>query len=72
MRILDVTCPYCDATYQVAVSDQLTGKGPGHFDCQVCAEVADRWDDSKLRVHRLATLPNNTALRVATKPIPLV
>ena len=71
MRILDVTCPDCGAVYQVAVSDTAIG-GAGQFDCQLCAEVADRWEDSRLRVHRLTAIPNDASLHVGTKPLPLV
>jgi hypothetical protein len=65
MRILDVTCPHCWAMYQVAISDSTIG-GPGRFECQVCAEVADRWEDHRLRAHRLVATSNGF------KPAPLV
>ena len=71
MQIFDMTCPYCGTIYQGAASDTLRGLH-GQFQCQICAEVIDNWDEPKLRVYRIMSPTGEAYLHVATSPPPLV
>lgn len=65
MQIRDVTCQQCRSAYRVAISDSIAGN-PGQFECKVCAEVIDRWTESKLRVYRMMPPEGEAPLPVSS------
>jgi hypothetical protein len=71
MQIFDMTCPYCGTIYKGAISDTVRGL-PDKFQCQICAEALDKWDEPKFRVYRIVSPTGEAYLHASTTPPPLV
>ena len=53
MRIADISCPACGASYEMA--EALSVEGPAdHENCSVCGQTLTRWTDRKLKAFRLS------------------
>ena len=66
MRIADVTCEDCGASYQVAESATVRGSS-GEATCTICGKVLAKWDDGKLKAFRMVIPPH---YKYATVPVP--
>lgn len=66
MKISDIECPTCLASYEVAES--LSAKGsPGSFRCSACDGLLASWKEPKLRAYRLILPP---AYKYPYVPVP--
>jgi uncharacterized Zn finger protein len=52
MKISDIACPSCLASYEVAESVSVKGS-PGRAQCTVCGGLLASWQEPKLRAYRL-------------------
>jgi len=68
MKISDITCPACQASYEVAESISVRGN-PGRAKCAVCGALIESWEEPKLRAYRLV-LPPTTDYPLAAPPSP--
>jgi hypothetical protein len=66
MRISDLTCPSCGASYQAAEATSVLG-WPGEARCVTCGALLDRWQEPKLKAFRLIIAPEH---RYPTLPVP--
>jgi hypothetical protein len=67
MKISDIVCPSCLASYEVAESTSAKGS-PGHAQCAVCGAVLASWQEPKLRAYRLMSPAGHKYPRVPTPP----
>jgi ribosomal protein S27E len=67
MKISDVTCPQCEASYLVAESVSANGS-PGDEICTICGTTLANWSDGKLRAFRLMMSPARKYPRVPAPP----
>jgi hypothetical protein len=63
MKVFDRNCRACGAVYNVAEAETLEG-APGHFNCIVCGDEFDRWDEPTARVCRLVIAAERPSFRV--------
>jgi uncharacterized Zn finger protein len=66
MKISDIACPSCRASYQVAESISVKGS-PGRAQCTVCGELLASWQEPKLKAFRLILPPEH---KYSTVPVP--
>ena len=58
MKITDITCADCGASYQVAES--ATAKGASNeASCAICGNKLAKWDDEKLKAFRMIIPPHH-------------
>jgi hypothetical protein len=57
MKISDIACRHCGASYQMAESASLDGPAGQHC-CAICGDVVAAWDDGTLKTFRLAMPPH--------------
>ncbi len=69
MKISDIVCPSCLASYEVAESTSVKG-GPGRAECSVCGALLASWQESKLRAYRLTSPPGHKYPSVPLPPSP--
>jgi hypothetical protein len=69
MKISDITCPSCLASYEVAESTSAEGR-PGRAQCRVCGGLLASWQESKLRAYRLILHPQHKYSNVPVPPSP--
>jgi predicted Zn finger-like uncharacterized protein len=69
MKISDLTCPSCAASYEVAESMSAKGS-PGQVRCTICGAVLASWQDPKLRAYRLILAPEHKYSSVPVPPSP--
>ena len=69
MKMSDLTCPSCSASYEVAESISAKGN-PGHAQCAICGAMLASWQDSKLRAYRLVLAPEHKYSSVPVPPSP--
>jgi hypothetical protein len=69
MKISDVSCPSCAASYEVAESISKTGT-PGRARCSICGGMLASWQEPKLRVYRLVMPPEHKYSNVPVPPPP--
>lgn len=69
MKMSDITCSSCLASYEVAESVSATGS-PGRAHCTVCGELLASWQEPKLRAYRLILSPELKYSRVPVPPSP--
>jgi uncharacterized Zn finger protein len=70
MKISDITCPSCLASYQVA--EAMSAKGsPGSARCSVCGGLLASWQEPKLRAYRLILAPAHKYSNVPVPPSPV-
>jgi hypothetical protein len=70
MRISDVACPSCPASYEVAESISAKGN-PGQARCAVCGDLLASWQEPKLRAYRLVLPPEHKYPRIPVPPSPM-
>jgi zinc-ribbon domain len=70
MKISDITCPSCLASYEVAESLSVKGR-PGRAQCSVCGELLASWQEPKLKAYRLILPPQHKYPTVPVPPPPL-
>jgi tRNA U54 and U55 pseudouridine synthase Pus10 len=71
MRIADLTCPTCNASYEMA--EAVTIESPAdHENCAVCGETLARWSDYRLKAFRLVIPVERKYASVAVPPSPSV
>ena len=66
MKISDIVCPSCLASYEVAESTSVKGS-PGRAECSVCGALLASWQESKLRAYRLTSPPESARVERSTK-----
>jgi hypothetical protein len=69
MKISDISCPSCLASYEVAESTSAEGR-PGHAQCKVCGGLLASWQEPKLRAYRLILQPQHKYSNVPVPPSP--
>jgi hypothetical protein len=69
MKISSLTCPHCQAAYEVAESTSLVG-APGRTDCGICGTPLAVWNEPKLLAFRLVVPHEHKYPRVSV-PAPL-
>ena len=69
MKISDVVCSSCGASYQVAEAATVSAE-PGQVNCAMCGSLLDRWDTPRLRAFRLVMSPAHQYARVPVPPAP--
>jgi hypothetical protein len=69
MRISDVNCPSCAASYELAESISTTGN-PGRAQCSICGNLIASWQEPKLRAYRLVMTPERKYSNVPVPPPP--
>ena len=68
MKLSDISCPSCLASYEVAVSTSVKAT-PGRAQCIVCGGFLESWDEPHLRVYRL-TLSSERKYPIVPLPPP--
>ncbi|MGB6400239.1 MAG: zinc-ribbon domain-containing protein [Bradyrhizobium sp.] len=69
MKMSDVTCPSCAASYELAESMSAKGN-PGRATCSVCGGVLASWPEPRLRAYRLVLPPEHKYPSVPVPPSP--
>jgi len=69
MKISDITCRDCGASYQMAESTSVSGPS-GHHSCAICGSKLAEWDDGTLKAVRLMMSPQHRYGRVPVPPAP--
>jgi uncharacterized Zn finger protein len=69
MKLSDISCPSCLASYQVAVSTSAKG-APGRAHCIACGSFLEAWDEPALRVYRLVLSSERKYSNVPLPPPP--
>jgi len=68
MKMFTITCPNCQAVYEVAESTSAAGC-PGRAVCAICDAFMTSWQEPKLRAFRLVSQqPEDKYPRVPTPP----
>lgn len=57
MKISDIACRHCGASYQMAESASLGGPA-GQQACAICGAVLAAWDEGTLKTFRLTMPPH--------------
>jgi len=70
MKISDITCSSCLASYEVAESISVEGS-PGRAQCRVCGGLLASWQEPKLRAYRLVLQPQAKYSNVPVPPSPV-
>jgi len=70
MKISDITCPSCLASYEVAESTSAEGS-PGSAQCRICGGLLASWQEPKLRAYRLILQPEHKYSNVPVPPSPM-
>src|SRR5260221_14796437 len=70
MKMSDITCPSCLASYEVAESTSAEGS-PGHVQCRICGGVLASWQEPKMRGHRLIFPPQQKYFKLPGPPSPV-
>jgi hypothetical protein len=68
MKISDLTCASCGASYQVAEAASLPGE-PGEAHCVMCAALLEQWGEPKLKAFRLMMSAEHRYARVPVPPV---
>ena len=69
MKIMDIICQECGASYQMAES--ATAKGhSGEAACAICGTMLAKWDDAKLKAFRMVIPPHQKYALVSVPPPP--
>jgi hypothetical protein len=68
MRIADISCPVCGASYEMA--EAVSVEGPAdHEDCSICGQTLASWTDHTLKAFRLAVPGKHNDAPIATHTI---
>jgi len=67
MRISNVTCLSCGASYEAAEATSVLG-WPGEARCVTCSALLDRWHEPKLKAFRLVIAAQHRYPTVPTPP----
>jgi hypothetical protein len=70
MKMSDITCPSCLASYEVAESTSAEGS-PGRAQCRICGGLLASWQEPKLRAYRLVLPPQQKYSNVPVPPSPV-
>jgi hypothetical protein len=68
MKISDVTCSHCGASYLLAESASVDDSSAGDEACKICSKPLGRWSDGKLRALRLVMSPVQRSRRALVSP----
>jgi hypothetical protein len=72
MKISDVTCSHCGASYLLAESASVDGSlvdgSAGKEACKICGKPLGSWSDGKLRAFRLMLSPTQRYVRTPISP----
>jgi hypothetical protein len=72
MKISDVTCSHCGASYLLAESASIDGSlvdgAAGEEPCKICSKPLASWSDGKLRAFRLMMSPAQRYTQAAASP----
>ena len=69
MKISDISCPSCLASYEVAESILMRGS-PGRAQCTICGRLLASWEEPRLRAYRLTLAPDHKYPRIPVPPSP--
>jgi len=69
MKISDIKCPSCSASYELAESMSAKGS-PGKAQCAVCGRLLASWQEPSLRAYRLILPPEHKYGYVPAPPSP--
>jgi hypothetical protein len=67
MRMYEITCSACGASFDVAESETVVGS-PGQKNCSACGNVLTSWGDRKLKAFRLVMSPKHRYALVPGRP----
>jgi uncharacterized Zn finger protein len=56
MRITDISCEECGASYEIAESATVSGSA-GRADCGACGTLLAKWSDGQLKAFRMVVQP---------------
>jgi uncharacterized Zn finger protein len=68
MKISDITCRDCGASYQIAESVSAKGSA-GQAQCALCGGFLAKWDDGTLKAVRLVMSPQHRYAQIPVPPV---